>query len=282
MTLSSEIAGKVEQLFSDIGQPIPDKGEFACLDKTFIKLDIQYNTAEQAGHRVDIDYFSKQVDRYKKLVKLKNSAQQQLENAEREFFSAQNQLAVTQVQAKILAERKRRYCIAAPKGWLTKERLIEPGQWINKGEPIAKLGDFSRLLIPFALSMEEYQVLRSNKDDIRIRLPDLDTIVPARIERISPAFDEQSRKIMLELEISSGPAQYRGGLRAELTLSLSDKSGAILAPISALKQQYEQYWLKKPDGEQIRVVYLGKTSSGYAKVVSPAIKAGDQFLINTE
>jgi hypothetical protein len=62
-------------------------------------------------------------------------------------------------------------------------------------------------------------------------------------------------------------------------------SGAVLVPEQALKQRYEQYWLKKPDGKEIAVVYLGNAfdiDTGLIRVVSPDVKPGDHFLIIEE
>jgi hypothetical protein len=65
-------------------------------------------------------------------------------------------------------------------------------------------------------------------------------------------------------------------------LEVPTRSGAVLIPEQALQQRYEQYWLKRPDGDEIAVVYLGRSNGmdgEWVRVVSPEIKPGDQFQV---
>ena len=64
LPIASEISGKVTHIYADIGHAIPANGVFACLDKTFIKLDIASTDNSIAQHGVDLKYLSKQVDRH--------------------------------------------------------------------------------------------------------------------------------------------------------------------------------------------------------------------------
>ena len=84
------------------------------------------------------------------------------------------------------------------------------------------------MLIPFALTQVEYQALLHDADHLELRLVEPDIRVPARIERVSPAFDEQSRKIKLDLQIDDCGDSHRGGLRAELKLRLPLPSGVVI------------------------------------------------------
>ncbi len=107
----------------------------------------------------------------------------------------------------------------------------------------------------------------------------------ASLLRVSPAFDEVSRKIAVELEIGEGVEDPRGGLRAELDLAIPLSSGAVTVPESALVRRYEQYWLQRPDGESVKVVYLGReegAEGAAVRVAAPAVKAGDRFRLQPE
>ena len=279
--LSAEESGRVEQLFADIGDAIPAGGQFACLDDTFLRLEQQANQSEQARVRVDIEYFGKQVERYRSLVAGNSSAQIQLDEFQRNLQSSMQQLEGLKIQASVLAERGERHCVPAPAGWLVMDRLVEPGQWATRGQQVARVGDFSRLLIPFALSNAEYQALRQI-EDLRLRLPDQGRELAASIARVSPAFDEVSRKIRVELEISDGLPERRGGLRAQLVLRLPLPSGAVVLPRAALTQRYEQHWLQREDGSEVKVVYLGRDGDEHVRVVSPEVAAGQRFVLREQ
>ncbi len=285
LDLSPEMSGRVEKVFADIGEPIPTDGNFACLDRTFINLDIESNRAEIARTKIDIEYFSKQVDRYQKLVNQNSSSQIQLDDHKRSLETARQQLRILRTKGRELAERKNRHCISVPPGWLVIEREIEPGEWINKGDPAGQAGNFSELLIPYAVSMPEFQALQRFSDNIHIDMPDLGIRVPASLEKVSPGFDEQSRKIKIVLAIEGGRDGRRGGLRAQLSLNIPDENNTVTLPQSALDERYEQYWLQRDNGERIKVVYLGKDiqkskdGEPLVRVSSPLVKPGDKFIV---
>jgi RND family efflux transporter MFP subunit len=284
LVLSAESAGRVEAVNKDVGDRI-DKGEpFTCLDDTYLELELRANQAERRSLEVDMVYFRKEVNRYRKLLNKNSSSESQLDTTQRNLDKTQTQHEALTVAAKILKERKDRLCINAPVGWRVIKRYVEPGKWVNAGEPVVEVGDYSYLVAPFALSMVEYQALMAQeKEGLKVMLPELQTALPARLIRVSPAFDERSHKIHLELELSEGLPVYRGGLRVDLDLDIPMRSGAVLVPKRALSQRYEQYWLKRPDGSDVAVVYLGRSNrseEGWAQVASPDVSPGDKFLMS--
>jgi RND family efflux transporter MFP subunit len=280
--LSAEQAGRILNVNGDVGDSISEKEPFACLDDTYLNLELRSNQTERDLLKVDIDYFDKEVARYQSLAKSKSSSQSQLDTAVRNLRRSRAQLRTLIIQGDVLKERKQRLCIRAPLGWRVIKRYVEPGKWVNAGEPVVEVGDYRRLSASFALSTQEYQALMTQLESgLRVRLPELRLELPAKVIRVSPAFNDQSRKIHLELELSEGLTQFRGGLRVDLPLNIPSRAGAVLVPQRALKKRYEQYWLKRSDGTEIDVVYLGRSGTeedGWVRVVSPDIQAGDQFL----
>jgi RND family efflux transporter MFP subunit len=285
VVLSAENAGRIIAVSADIGDRIREGEPFACQDETFIDLELRSNQAERDALVVDKAYFRKEVARYRQLLQQNSSSQSQLDSAMRSLDKTTTQLAALAVAADILQERKKRLCINAPEDWRVVKRYVEPGEWVNIGEPVVDVGDYRSLVVPFALSMVEYQALIKVKDELKVGLPEVQSEVDASILRVSPAFDESSRKINIELEIVVDSLVARGGLRVELGLDLPQRSDAVLVPEPALKQRYEQYWLKRADGEEIQVVYLGRARHGdsdWIRVTAPGIKPGDRFVLNRE
>lgn len=283
LVLSAEAAGRVASVNGDVGDVIGQGEPFACLDPTFIDLELKANRAEREALQVDRVFYDKEVTRIRQLVSQKSSSQSQLDAAQRNLDKTRVQLESLEIAAQTLRERKQRHCISPPAGWRVIRRFVEPGQWVNSGEPVVEVGDYRTLRVPFALSLTEYQALQREGDRLRVRLPQQAREVAARLLRVSPAFDETSRKIALELEIGAGVEDPRGGLRIELALDVPLRTGAVLVPEKALSQRYEQYWLSRPDGTEVRVVYLGRSGSegsDWVRVVAPEVRPGDRFRVN--
>jgi RND family efflux transporter MFP subunit len=279
VVLSTEVSGRVEKVNGDVGDITEASQPFVCLDQTFIDLELDVNRQKRKGSQVDYNYFDKEVERIRQLLTKKSSSESQLDAALRNLDKTSVQLAAQEIDKRILQEKKARHCINTPEGWRIISRHVEVGEWINAGEPVVEIGDYRRLRVPFALNVEEYHALQRLGDGLRLNLPQQGREVPATLLRVSPAFDEASHKIAVELEIS-GIDDSRGGLRAELALEIPFNSGAVMLPESALLQRYEQYWLKRSDGEEVRVVYLGREQGpqgSVVHVVSPEVKPGDSF-----
>ena len=275
--LASEISGKVTHIYADIGQSIPEDGIFACLDKTFIQLDIATTENSIAQHHIDLKYLRKQVDRHKTLVKTNSAAISVLDDLNRQKGNAYLARQREKIHKQILEEKEVRHCIKAPKNWQITQRSIEVGQWITAGTPIAQADDYNQLLIPLTLTSEELSALEKKQNKFTVYLPEYKQEIPASIERISPAFDEQSHKIRVDLLINDTSKFYRGGIRTELTLEVADKLNTYLIPKKALDERFEEAWLTRKNGKRIRVMLLGYLNNDIAKISSSEIKLSDQF-----
>ena len=280
MTLVTEESGRVSKVLADVGDTLDAGGQFAELDTTFIQLDLASNRTDQERLKSDLAYNKKEMDRYEALVRNRTAAQSTLDSNVRAHQAALQQLRAKQVEERILMERLKRFSLTGPAGWKVVTRYIEPGEWITKGEKVAELGRYDVLLVPFALTSEEYSALKQMGDLVQLRLTDRDQTIAARVARVSPGFDAQTRKFNVDLEINQGDFEFRGGIRTELVVDLPDPGGAVLVPESALVKAYEEYFLITPADLRVRVVLLGATDDDLRRVTGPDVHPGDVFRLN--
>jgi hypothetical protein len=153
------------------------------------------------------------------------------------------------------------------------------------GERIGAAADFDTLIVPFALTPEQHAALTAlaqTSDGIRLNLTDLDVEVAASIYRQNPGFDPETRKLAVELRLDDRIAPQRGGLRATLALPMTERSGAVLLPESAVRKSYEEYWVDPLEGEPIRVLVLGRESDEdgtWLRVSSPLLTPGERVAL---
>jgi hypothetical protein len=185
----------------------------------------------------------------------------------------------------MLQERLIRTRIRAPAGWQVTGRSVEPGQWVKSGESVGEAADFSTLIVPFALTPEQYTALTTAEDGIHLRLPDLRQEVAASIYRTNPGFDPDTRKIAVDLQIRDEIEPRRGGLRAQLGLHLPERTGAVMLPTAAVERSYEELWVTREDGKRLRVMLLGSgagSDGDRLRVASPDIESGQRFRLLRE
>jgi RND family efflux transporter MFP subunit len=285
MDIVSEASDRCVKVEADVGHTIGDDGIFCVLDTTFMDLAIKKNRVDQERLENMIAYHIKEVRRFEELVGRESAAQSTLDGIQNKLDQSQFELQTLKTEEANLKERRERHIIRVPSGWTITERNVEPGEWISAGTHLGKAGDFRKLLVPFSFSPEEYASLKRRKGMAILRFPDegeQGITVEAEVERISPAFDPQTRKISVDLSVRKGLSQMRGGLRAELDLQLPDPSGAVLVPAGAVLERYEEFWLTRHNGEKVRVVLLGNGTKSTARVRSPEVKPGQRFKVKAE
>ncbi len=278
--LVAETAGRVEAVFLDIGDQVGEEGRFAQLDDTFVRLDLEENAVERERLTAQIKYDRRELGRYRELALQNNTSASQLDLLERSLQDNRHALRRLEVRGRILEERLARTSIRAPAGWLITGRRIEPGQWVKEGETLGSAADFSTLLVPFALTPEQYAALHAeDTDGLSLELTDQGRPVAARLYRVNPGFDPETRKIAVELALADEVRPARGGLRTSLRLQLPELSGAVSLPAAALHHSYDEYWLTRENGERLAVLLLGpdRTDRDRVRVSAPALRAGDRF-----
>lgn len=280
MDIVSEEAGRCVKVTADVGDQIGKNGLFTVLDTTFIDLALKKNQVDQERLMNMIAFHAKEVGRFEKLVERETAAQSRLDEIQNKLDQAKFQIKTLKVQETELKERRSRHFIRIPQGWSIIQRDVEPGEWVSVGKHLGKAGDFRTLLVPFALSPEEYHALKRIEGPIQLSQPSVDhntTSLKASMARISPAFDPETRKINVELVVTETLTENRGGLRTELTLEMVDPSGAVLIPAAAVAERYEEFWLTRANGEKIRVLFLGDGPDNTYRVRAAKLNPGDKF-----
>ncbi|TKB06023.1 efflux RND transporter periplasmic adaptor subunit [Desulforhopalus sp. IMCC35007] len=286
MTVTSEVSGRCEEIVADIGEPIPENGILATIDPTFILLDITANTIAQEQTERQLAQEEKTLSRYTTLLSKKSTPQAQLDEVSLATDLHHITLKKLVNEEKRLKEQLKRHTLKGPQGWLVIERFAEQGEYIQAGKPIARLGDFQRLIVPLALTYSELQAL-NGKQPISLFFPDLGAEVPATIYRSAPVSDASTRKIHVDLitnaKQSNLQQQLQGGMRAEVQLISGEDTGSFLVPHSALINRYEASWLVAPDGRRIQVILVGHSDDDQFSIVSGSeLKAGQQVQLSPD
>lgn len=285
LPLVAETPGRVEEVAHDIGEPIGEDATFARLDDTFIALELEEVKVQQERLGAQIDYDQREVKRYTQLARENNASASQLDTLEQTLRDNRHELRVLEVKQRILEERLVRTRVRAPAGWRVTGRNLEPGQWVKDGETVGEAADFSALIVPFALTPEQYAALSASNEGISLRLPDLRRDVAAAIYRTNPGFDPATRKIAVDLQIQDRIEPRRGGLRAKLRLRLPERTGAVMLPPAAVERSYEELWVTREDGRRLRVMLLGSNAGADGerlRVASPDIEPGQRFRLLRE
>lgn len=272
VTLSSEVAGKVVGVNYDVGQPIEKKPVYE-IDTTFIDFEIQ--SVRQSLKKLEVaqkklasqtDYLAKEFERIDILHKgdratevKRDAAAEEYEQAKFELDSLKMDIAMAKISLNELLERKRRYNIYAPEGWIVVEKIVEKEEIVAAGTPLAKVANYRTLVVPLAVSAKEYAKIKTLPPEFDAQLEN--RRITAAIHWVNPEFDEQTRKLNIELVVKEYDGEKRGGLSFALPLVIETEG--LWVPKSAVISRYDnpRVTLAKT-GETVNILVLGE-ADGY-------------------
>jgi RND family efflux transporter MFP subunit len=291
LPLVAETDGRVQEIFGDVGDTIDASGRFAQLDTTFLRLDLEEIDAQQDRLRSQLEFDQREVARVRELVRQSSASASQLDALDRAVQDNGHALRAMDVKRRMLTERLARAAVLAPAGSRITVRAIEVGQWVHAGETLGRAADFSVLLVPFALTPEQFAALEQSAGALTLELLDrvegvegvaADAGRPpalgARLYRVNPGFDSATRKIAVELALTDALPDMRGGLRVRLRLRLPEGTGAVSLPERALSDSYEETWVMLEDGRRLPVLRLGVDANDpdLVRVTAPGLSPGDR------
>jgi RND family efflux transporter MFP subunit len=286
--LVAETDGRVQALFADVGDRIDESGRFAQLDTTFLQLDLEEIGVQEERLRSQVEFDQREAARFRELVRQNSASASQLDALEQSLRDNNHALRALDVKRRMLQERLARAGIKAPVGWSVTARRVELGQWIRGGETVGRAADFSTLLVPFAVTPEQFAALEQARHGLTLEVLDqplsatADRSVAARIHRVNPGFDPETRKIAVELALTEAVEPARGGLRVRMRVRMPEATGAVSLPSTAVGSSYEESWVIRDDGERVSALPLGPDARdpSLVRVTAPGLKPGDRVRVN--
>ena len=106
--------------------------------------------------------------------------------------------------------------IRAPFDGALQDRLVEIGDYVKSGDPIATFVDDRKLIVSANISeFDAYHVAKGKPGSTQLATGQ---IVTGFIRYVAPVADEATRTFTVELEIDNAAGDYRGGVTAELMI----------------------------------------------------------------
>lgn len=279
------------------------EAELASLKSEVARINAQISNARTEVERTRLQLQQQQADsqRQQKLAQQGAIAKQTAEQARTEAQTAaqvlraaeesvrveQQTLAAAEgrvvAQQAVVAQAKERRSYArliSPIAGVILVRVTEPGNLLQPGNELLKIGDFSRVKVEVQVSELELSKVRVGQS-VEVGLDAFpNQTYYGKVTRISPAADPTARLVPVEVVIPNQNGQISSGLLARVDFT-SQEQARVVIPQTAL-QQGKIFVLNLSSSEEqpkvlAREVTVGKKVDGKVEILS-GLQPGEKFV----
>ena len=161
------------------------------------------------------------------------------------------------------------------------KRYVYEGQYVQEGEKLFELGDFSKMWFQFIAYEQDLPFLKVGQD-VSVRAPALpDRTFRAKITFINPNIDDATRSARVRVEMDNPNRELRRNLYAEGTVDL-DAPEVLSVPKSAVLWPGDnpRVYVDQGNGAyQQRRVILGRPGDEFWEVLE-GVKEGERVVVS--
>lgn len=272
-TLSFKVAGRVSEIKVDLGSQARKGQVIATLETTEFKVRLQQAEAalqqarvrlglppQGADDRVDpentslarqaravLEEAKSNRERTIQLVNQGIQSRAELDRVESAFKVADSryQDAIEEVRNRqaVLLQRRSELAIAqqqlvettlsAPFDGAVRERRASLGEYLNAGAPVGTIVRLHPLRLRVETPEREAQGIKVGQV-VRVLVEGDQQSYSGRVARLSPAFQEQSRTLIIEAEVDNQNGKLRPGSFAKAEIQTAVTSDVVMVPASAI------------------------------------------------
>jgi multidrug efflux pump subunit AcrA (membrane-fusion protein) len=204
---------------------------------------------------------------------------------EQESVSSAEQRVKAQRSVVAQARERRSYSfLRSPITGVVLDRLTEPGNLVQPGGDVLKLGDFSQVkaIVPVAeLALAQIRV----GQPVTVSLDALGgEILEGRVSRISPVSNVETRQIPVEVTIPNPEGRIGSGLLVRVTFD-TQTTERVVIPETALQGEEENTVFVLQEGEgtptvEARIVQIGERLNNQVEILS-GLSPGERYVTRT-
>ncbi|MFQ5718794.1 MAG: efflux RND transporter periplasmic adaptor subunit [Acidobacteriota bacterium] len=278
--VAGEIDGRVAERLVEKGDLVKKGQPLFHLDGTRLTRDLASAQGELIEVRARLRVARRQETRARDLHGSDVLAEQFLDDAVGEREALDGRLAQTEARLASIQDDLERTTIRAPFAGVITDLRTEVGEWLRRGDPVARLEDLDTLEIALDVPARYYPHLT-----VGAAAPaTLDALpgvtLAGKVFAVVPRADETARTFPLLVRAANPDRAVGAGMLARVTLVLTSSHEALKVPQDAIVRRPQGEAVFLLDGDAVRIVRVrsGRTSGASVEVAGD-LKAGDRVVV---
>jgi len=257
VTVSAEVNGRIERI-------PPDEGSKVRAGDLLIQLNTDLIRPEFESAKVQVERDQIEFDRMTNLVKENATTQRDLDNAT-------SQLAISKARLEGIRARLERTSIFAPNAGVLNDLLVEEGEYVDSGKPVAQVVDTDTVKVVVEIPERDIAYFAiGEKADIFVDTKGQARSLVGTISFISELADSRTRTTRTEITLDNRQRLLRSGQIVHVRLTRRILKDAVLIPLLAVIPM-----------ESGKAVYVVNSTQAKRREVEIGIIRGDQVQITS-
>jgi membrane fusion protein (multidrug efflux system) len=219
------------------------------VERTFLEAAVERTRAQllraEAAHGLAVT----ELGRQRGLAQREVASEAQLDRAANEERAGYAALLDARAALSDARTRLEKTAITAPFAGVVNSLDLEPGAYLQPGEPVVELLDLSAIEVEFGVTDREVVALRVG-DSVSLRV---DVFPEERfagsIAQVGHAADEQTRKYPVQAHVPNPDGRLLASMLGKVRFSVGDSHPAIRIPRRALQREFELDYVFLLEGE---------------------------------
>ncbi|MTJ11590.1 efflux RND transporter periplasmic adaptor subunit [Anabaena sp. UHCC 0187] len=220
------------------------------------------------------------------------AAIEQVRTEKQAVAAAQGRVFAQKAAVSAAVERRSYARLISPITGVVIEKVTEPGNLLQPGSEVLKVGDFSRVKVVAQVSELELAKIQVGQS-VEVKLDAFpEQKIIGRVSRISPTADTTARLIPVEIVMANNGGKIGSGLLARVSFNTQTKQ-RVVVPEIAISGQNKQATLENGNSTLFviektgnkttvkqRPVSLGKISNGKIEILS-GLEPGEKYIVRS-
>jgi RND family efflux transporter MFP subunit len=226
--IAAETDGRITWV-ADVGTRIGNGEPFATIDDTDLQLDLRDNQALLESLQAQKRYQENNLERLNQLTASNNASVNQLDEAQSQMDMTVQEIRRAEVTIARTQRRIDQTQVLAPFPGVVVERLVQVGEFVDRGMQVARLVDTQNREIRAQAPLAVSAFIREGLE-VSVEHEGKQLLTPVR--RVIPVGDERSR--MFEVRIAADNPAWVVGSPVRVALPNSDPRELVAIPRDAL------------------------------------------------
>jgi len=273
--IAAETDGRITWV-ANVGARI-EKGEaIARIDAADLKLELADSKAQLGGLKSQLKYRNSSLQRFQKLTASNNVAATQLDEAQSQLDMTRQEIKRVEVAIARIKRRINQTEVLAPFPGVVAERLVQIGEFVGRGEEVARLVDTEHREIRAQAPLSVAGWIREGML-VSIEHEQLESL--SSVSYVIPVGDQRSR--MFEVRIAADDPAWIIGSPVRVALPNSEPRELVAIPRDGLVLRGTNIFVMRVNNENIVEKVSVETGIGLGGLVEVIGKVdqGDRIII---